>query len=80
MPRARRGLTARRSNSVFLVGAKLKDKGDVLSEKIWTVNGELMEAEVEAFIRKQLGLPAETSVPTTAKPAAPTTPATAARP
>jgi len=65
---------------VFLVGAKLKNKGDVLSENIWTVNGELMEAEVETFIRKQLGLPAETSAPTTAKPAATTTPATVARP
>lgn len=66
--------------SVFLVGAKLKDKGDVLSENIWTVNGELMETEVEAFIRKQLGLPAETSAPTTAQPATTTTPATATRP
>lgn len=42
--------------NVFLETAKLKKDGDVLTNKTWVVNGELMEFETEAFIRKQLGI------------------------
>ena len=44
--------------SIFLVPSELK-KGEVLTEKTFVVNGELMEAESEAFIREKLGLPKE---------------------
>lgn len=46
--------------NVFLAPAKLKASGDLLAEKAWVVNGELIETEVEQFIRGQLGLPKET--------------------
>ena len=39
--------------------AKLSKKGDVLTEKTFVVNGELIEAEAEKFVREKLGLPAE---------------------
>lgn len=42
--------------NIFLEPAKLSKKGDVLVEKAWVVNGELIEADVEKFIREQLGL------------------------
>ena len=45
--------------NVFLSPAKLKADGDVLAERVWVVGGELIEAEVEQFIRAQLGLPKE---------------------
>ena len=45
--------------NIFLAPAALKPQGDVLAEKVWVVNGELIEAEVEAFIRERLGLPKE---------------------
>jgi thiol-disulfide isomerase/thioredoxin len=45
--------------NVFLSPAKLKADGDVLAERVWVVGGELIEAEVEQFIREQLGLPKE---------------------
>lgn len=45
--------------NIFLIPADLKTKGDTLTEKTYVVNGELMEAETEAFIRRKLGLPAE---------------------
>ena len=54
--------------NVFLAPAKLKAKGDVLAEKAWVVNGELIEAEVEQFIRAQLGLPKEPDAKAEAKP------------
>jgi thiol-disulfide isomerase/thioredoxin len=44
--------------SIFLVPAQLK-KGEFLTDKTFVVNGELMEAESEAFIREKLGLPKE---------------------
>ncbi len=44
--------------SVFLVPTQLK-KGEFLTEKAFVVNGELIEAEAEAFIREKLGLPKE---------------------
>ncbi|HEX8491307.1 MAG TPA: TlpA disulfide reductase family protein [Pyrinomonadaceae bacterium] len=42
--------------NIFLEPAKFNKKGDVLTEKAWVVNGELIEAEVEKFIRTRLGL------------------------
>ena len=42
--------------NIFLEPAKFNKKGDVLAEKAWVVNGELIEAEVEKFIRARLGL------------------------
>lgn len=45
--------------SIFLIPSGLNKKGDVLTEKTYVVNGELMEAESEAFIREKLGLPKE---------------------
>jgi thiol-disulfide isomerase/thioredoxin len=42
--------------NIFLEPAKLSKKGDVLAEKAWVVNGELIEADVEKFIRERLGL------------------------
>lgn len=43
--------------NIFLAPAALKAEGDVLAERVWVVNGELIETEVEAFIRERLGLP-----------------------
>lgn len=45
--------------SIFLLPSSLKAKGDVLTEKTFVVNGELIEAEAETFIREKLGLPKE---------------------
>ncbi len=42
--------------NIFLEPAKLLKKGDVLTETAWVVNGELIEADVEKFIRERLGL------------------------
>jgi thiol-disulfide isomerase/thioredoxin len=42
--------------NIFLEPAKLSKTGDVLAEKAWVVNGELIEEEVETFIRARLGL------------------------
>lgn len=42
--------------NVFLEPAKLNKTGDVLTEKAWVVNGELIEADVEKFVRERLGL------------------------
>jgi peroxiredoxin len=45
--------------NVFLFPDDLKKKGEVLSKKSFVVNGELIEAEAERFVREKLGLPAE---------------------
>lgn len=45
--------------NIFLVPSKLKDEGDVLTEKAWVNNGELIEEEADEFIRKRLGLKKE---------------------
>lgn len=45
--------------NIFLEPSKLTKKGDVLTEKIFVVNGELIETDVEKFVREKLGLPAE---------------------
>jgi thiol-disulfide isomerase/thioredoxin len=42
--------------NVFLEPAKLSKTSDVLTEKAWVVNGELIEADVEKFVREHLGL------------------------
>ena len=41
---------------IFLEPDKLDKKGDVLTEKTYVVNGELIEEDVEKFIREKLGL------------------------
>jgi thiol-disulfide isomerase/thioredoxin len=45
--------------NIFLEPSKLNKTGDVLTEKAWVVNGELIEADVEKFIRERLGLKPE---------------------
>jgi len=45
--------------NIFLEPSKLSKKGDVLTEKTFIVNGELIEAETEKFVREKLGLPVE---------------------
>ncbi len=45
--------------NIFLEPAKLSKKGDVLTEKTYIVNGELIEPDVEKFVREKLGMPAE---------------------
>ncbi len=45
--------------NIFLEPAKFNKKGDVLTEMAWVVNGELIEADVEKFVRQRLGLDAK---------------------
>jgi peroxiredoxin len=45
--------------NIFLEPKNLSKDGDVLMQKASVVNGELIEDEVEKFIRLKLGLPAE---------------------
>jgi peroxiredoxin len=45
--------------NLFLETKEMNKKGDVLGRKFNVVTGEMIEAEVEAFIRQKLGLPAE---------------------
>jgi len=40
--------------NIFLEPAKVNAKGDVLTEKAWVVNGELIEDEVDKFIGSKL--------------------------
>jgi thiol-disulfide isomerase/thioredoxin len=40
--------------NIFLEPAKCNSKGDVLMEKAWVVNGELVETEVDKFIHDRL--------------------------
>ncbi len=40
--------------NIFLVPSALTKTGDVLTEKAWVVNGELIEAEVDKFISERL--------------------------
>jgi thiol-disulfide isomerase/thioredoxin len=44
--------------NIFLEPAKLAADGDVLTEKAWVVNGELIEDEVDKFIAEHLKPPA----------------------
>ena len=41
--------------NIFLEPAKINAAGDVLAEKAWVVNGELIEAEVDKFIASKVG-------------------------
>jgi len=41
--------------NIFLEPAKLTANGDVLTEKAWVVNGELIEDEVDKFIASKVG-------------------------
>jgi len=43
---------------IFLEPAAFEKKGDVLIKKTSVINGEMIEAEGEKFIREKLGLPA----------------------
>jgi len=55
---------------IFLTPSVMEKKGDILTKKTFVINGEMIEAEGEAFIRKNLGLPPlapETPVLDTAK-------------
>ncbi len=53
--------------SIFLEPANLTKSGDVLAKKAFIVNGELMEAETETYIREKLGLSKETKKTETAE-------------
>jgi len=44
--------------NIFLEPAKVNANGDVLTEKAWVVNGELIEDEVDKFIASKLTPPA----------------------
>src|SRR5215510_15917446 len=46
--------------NIFLDPAKLNSQGDVLTEKAWVVNGELIEDEVDKFIGERLKTQAAT--------------------
>ena len=54
--------------NIFLEPAKVNDKGDVLTEKAFVVNGELIEAEVDKFIASKLGAAASATVIQPCKP------------
>lgn len=43
--------------NVFLEPARISKEGDLLTEKAWVVNGELIEAEAEKFVRERLEKP-----------------------
>jgi peroxiredoxin len=45
--------------NIFIEQANYKSKGDEIVKKAFVVNGELIEIEVEKFIRQKLGLPAD---------------------
>lgn len=52
---------------IFLQPSSLEAKGDVLARKADLVNGEIIEAEAEKYIREKLGLPAVTATATAEK-------------
>lgn len=43
--------------NIFLEPDKVKPKGDILTEKAWVVNGELIEDEVDKFIASKVQAP-----------------------
>jgi hypothetical protein len=45
--------------NIFIEPANLTKSGEILVKKATVANGELIEAEAEAFIREKLGLPKE---------------------
>jgi thiol-disulfide isomerase/thioredoxin len=48
--------------NIFLEPAKLSANGDVLTEKAWVVNGELIEDEVDKFIASKVGAATATMI------------------
>jgi thiol-disulfide isomerase/thioredoxin len=48
--------------NVFLEPAKLNASGELLTEKAWVVGGELIEKDVERFVRERLGITEQGSV------------------
>lgn len=48
--------------NIFLEPAKLAKTGDVLTEKAWVVNGELIEADVDKFIADRLNATTATAI------------------
>jgi thiol-disulfide isomerase/thioredoxin len=48
--------------NVFLEPSRLNKDGEVLTEKAWVVGGELIEKDVEQFIRERLGLDQKSEV------------------
>ena len=48
--------------NIFLEPAKLAETGDVLTEKAWVVNGELIEADVDKFIADRVAATTATVV------------------
>lgn len=57
--------------NIFLEPAKLNKEGDLLTEKAWVVNGELIEAEVDKFIAEQLKLEAAAATTAAIEPCRP---------
>ncbi|MDQ3665760.1 MAG: TlpA family protein disulfide reductase [Acidobacteriota bacterium] len=57
--------------NIFLEPAKLKKEGDLLTEKAWVVNGELIEADVDKFIDEQLKLGAAAGTTAVIEPCRP---------
>jgi thiol-disulfide isomerase/thioredoxin len=51
---------------VLLIPSRMEKKGDVLTKKTFIINGEMIEAEGEKFIRENLGLPAAEAKPAVA--------------
>jgi thiol-disulfide isomerase/thioredoxin len=49
--------------NIFLQPASLSNSGDVLTEKAWVVNGELIEADVDKFIGERLAMKTATIEP-----------------
>lgn len=45
--------------NIFLEPQKLEAKGEIISQKAFVVSGEIIETEVETFIRQKLGLTSE---------------------
>ncbi|MDT5270658.1 MAG: hypothetical protein QOH49_2844 [Acidobacteriota bacterium] len=48
--------------NVFLEPSKLNASGELLTEKAWVVGGELIEKDVERFVRERLGITEQGSV------------------
>ena len=48
--------------NIFLEPDKVSAKGDVLTEKAWVVNGELIEDEVDKFIASKVGATSATLI------------------
>jgi thiol-disulfide isomerase/thioredoxin len=47
--------------NIFLEPSKLAKEGEILTEKAWVVNGELIEADVDKFIAERLNAATATS-------------------